>query len=129
MVIQRKYLEYNMREKIIGRVEDFPEGKGTEVRLSGLRVAIFNIDGELYAIHGSCPHKHAPLHESGENRYNSEKCGGPFLGEIDSGSKMIKCPWHGLRFNLETGESPMLRRKIPVYNVIVREDGEVAVVV
>jgi nitrite reductase/ring-hydroxylating ferredoxin subunit len=42
---------------------------------------------------------------------------------------MIKCPWHGLRFNLETGESPMLRRKIPVYNVIVREDGEVAVVV
>ena len=129
MVIQRKYSEYNMREKIIGRIEDFPEGRGTGVKLGGLKIAIFNIDGKLYAIHDSCPHKHAPLHESGSNRYNSEKCGGTFLGEIDLELKMIKCPWHGLRFNLETGESPVLKRKIPVYNVVVREDGEVAVVV
>ena len=53
MEIQRKYLEYSMREKIIGRIEDFPEGKGTEVRLGGLKMAVFNIDGELYAIHDS----------------------------------------------------------------------------
>ena len=46
MVIQRKYSEYNMREKIIGRIEDFPEGRGTGVKLGGLKIAVFNIDGK-----------------------------------------------------------------------------------
>lgn len=118
-----------MREKIIGKFEDFPEGKGTGVKLGGLRIAVFNIEGKLYAIHDSCPHKQAPLHESGSNRYNSDKCGGAYLGEVDIELKTVKCPWHGLRFNLETGENPVLGRRIPTYEVIIKRSGEVAVVV
>lgn len=115
-----------MGEYAVGPVEEFPEGRGVGVRIGGLRLAVFNVAGELYAIHDSCPHKHAPLHEAGAQRFNGDRCGSPYLGEVDADRRQIKCPWHGLRFDLETGESGVLGRRIPTYDVEVR-NGEVVV--
>ncbi|WP_433741021.1 Rieske (2Fe-2S) protein [Pseudomonas putida] len=48
-------------------------------------IALFNVDGELYAIDDSCPHQGASL------------CGGRLDGRV------IQCCAHGLRFNLASG--------------------------
>jgi nitrite reductase/ring-hydroxylating ferredoxin subunit len=48
-------------------------------------VALFNVDGELYAIDDSCPHQGASL------------CGGRLAGRV------IQCCAHGLRFDLRSG--------------------------
>jgi nitrite reductase/ring-hydroxylating ferredoxin subunit len=48
-------------------------------------LALFNVEGELYAIDDSCPHQGASL------------CGGRLQGRV------IQCCAHGLRFDLRSG--------------------------
>lgn len=48
-------------------------------------LALFNVEGQLYAIDDSCPHQGASL------------CGGKLEGRV------IQCCAHGLRFNLASG--------------------------
>lgn len=51
----------------------------------GRSLALFNVEGELYAIDDSCPHQGASL------------CGGRLDGRV------IQCCAHGLRFDLRNG--------------------------
>jgi nitrite reductase (NADH) small subunit len=45
-----------------GRVEEMPIGSRKTVELPyGREIALYNIDGEFYAIANFCPHKGAPL--------------------------------------------------------------------
>lgn len=48
-------------------------------------IALFNVDGSLYAIDDSCPHQGSSL------------CGGRLDGRV------IQCCAHGLRFDLASG--------------------------
>ena len=48
-------------------------------------LALFNVDGQFYAIDDSCPHQGASL----------------FGGKLEG--KAIKCCAHGLKFDLESG--------------------------
>ncbi|MFO0773333.1 MAG: Rieske 2Fe-2S domain-containing protein [Nitrospiraceae bacterium] len=48
-------------------------------------IALYNVDGVIYATDDTCPH-----------------AGGP-LGEGILSGDCIACPWHGWRFNVETG--------------------------
>lgn len=68
----------------------------------GYSLALFNVDGQLYAIGDSCPHQGASL------------CGGKLQGRV------IQCCAHGLRFDLASGyllNSTQL--KVPTYPVEV----------
>jgi nitrite reductase/ring-hydroxylating ferredoxin subunit len=49
-------------------------------------VAVFNVDGELCALEGTCPHRGGPLAE----------------GIVRDG--VVTCPLHWWRFDLRTGE-------------------------
>jgi len=52
-------------------------------------VALFNVDGEFYAIDGVCPH-----------------AGGP-LGQGMLRKNIVTCPWHGWQFDVTTGKAVM----------------------
>jgi nitrite reductase/ring-hydroxylating ferredoxin subunit len=60
-------------------------GERCMLKLEGRDLALFNVDGTLYAIDDSCPHQGASL------------LGGSLQG------RMIQCRAHGLRFDLATG--------------------------
>ena len=47
------------------RVDQIPPGTGTTVKVAGKDVAIFNVDGEVYAIGDSCVHAGASLGRAG----------------------------------------------------------------
>ena len=51
----------------------------------GKSLALFNVEGDLFAIDDSCPHQGASL------------CGGRLEGRV------IQCGAHGLRFDLRSG--------------------------
>lgn len=84
-------------------VDDLPPGSRTIVDVAGREIGVFNVDGELYAIHNVCPHQLAPL------------CQGQLVGEMTAPAvgeyeltregEIIQCPWHCWRFDLATGES------------------------
>jgi len=78
-----------MNESLIpvARVGDIEPGGRKRVDVNGERVTLFLLDGEYYAIRDTCPHKNtAPL----------------LRGTLDGIG--IKCPNHGFRFDLKTGE-------------------------
>lgn len=101
-----------MRRTIVaGRLEDLPVGSRKTVELPNEReIALYNIDGEFYAIENSCPHKGAPLSEG-------------ILCD-----RVIECDWHGWEFDLRSGACLTVPEKIEIYNVVV-EDGLVKIVI
>jgi NAD(P)H-dependent nitrite reductase small subunit len=69
----------------ITKTENVPAREGRAVKISGLEIAIFNLNGRFLTIDNACPHK-----------------GGPLCDGITSGTAVV-CPLHGQRFDLETG--------------------------
>ena len=69
------------------RVEDLLPGAHRVVDVDGAQVAVFNLDGQYYAIEDACTHDGGIL------------TGGPIEGD------QIVCPRHGARFCIRTGEA------------------------
>src|SRR5262245_28181804 len=86
------------------KLEDLESGKGRLAIVNGVRIALFNCDGVIYAIKGSCPHMGGELWD------------GLLAGDI------VTCPWHGWRFNVKTGKNP-LSEVVAVRTYEVRIDG------
>ena len=70
----------------VARLEDIPPGSRKMVIADDQLVALFNVDGTIYAIDELCPHQGAPLSE------------GLFVGCV------AICPWHGAEFDVANGK-------------------------
>jgi nitrite reductase/ring-hydroxylating ferredoxin subunit len=71
----------------VAGAEALPPGAAVSLRLGpDNEVAVFNVDGELYAVDGACPHRGGPLAE----------------GVVRDG--IVTCPLHWFRFDVRTGE-------------------------
>ncbi len=71
----------------VAKLDEVPVDGRKRVEIEGKRIALFNVDGEVYAILDTCPHKKtAPL----------------VRGTLDGLG--IRCPNHGYRFDFKTGE-------------------------
>lgn len=100
-----------MTRHVIGEPSAFPEGEGVGVDVDGLPVAVYRVDGQLYAVDNRCPHKGGPLYE----------------GEVDTATCSVQCPWHGWEWDLETGRFVVDERKRLRTFEIVEEDGDVVI--
>ncbi len=94
------------------KTTEIPERTAKFLEIEDKRIALFNLDGEFYALDDTCPHAEGPLSE------------GSIEGED------VECPWHGSRFNIKTGavtEPPALDN-VTRYNVrVTGEDIEIEV--
>jgi nitrite reductase/ring-hydroxylating ferredoxin subunit len=70
----------------VAKLSDVPAGSGRELEHQGRLVALFNVDGQIFALDGTCPHAGGPLGD----------------GELDGTT--VTCPWHGWQFDVTTGE-------------------------
>ena len=61
-------------------------GTAAEIVAGDRIVALFNVEGAVYALDGVCPHQ-----------------GGP-LGQGDLEGCVLSCPWHGWQFDVRTGQ-------------------------
>jgi 3-phenylpropionate/trans-cinnamate dioxygenase ferredoxin subunit len=92
--------------------EELQPGLAVRVELEGQPVAVFNVDGEVFAIGDTCSHEESSLSE----------------GFIDPEEVAVECPKHGAMFDLRTGKNLTLpaTRPVPAYKVRV-ENGEIYV--
>ncbi len=65
---------------------ELPPGKMRRIEIDEHRILLANVDGRIYAIADTCSHEDASLST------------GSLKGE------WVKCPLHGSRFNVRTGE-------------------------
>ena len=90
----------------IAEVSELDPGDRKVVEVEGQWVALFNIEGEFYAIADICTHDDGPLAE----------------GEVHD--HVIECPRHGATFDVRTGEVLSFPAITPVPSYEVKIDGE-----
>jgi nitrite reductase (NADH) small subunit len=108
----------------VGPVEEFAAPGCRLVEVDGRRVGVFTIGGELFAVSDRCPHRGAPMCEGTVSGTFVTSAPHDFVyGRHD---RVIRCPWHGWEFDLETGRSLLepARVGVKVYAVSV-DDGVV----
>ena len=90
----------------VAEVSELPLGGKKLVEVDGLPVAIFNVDGDFYAIEDVCTHDGGPLAE----------------GELKGDE--VECPRHGARFSVRTGEALCMPAVEPIecYKVKIKGD-------
>ena len=69
----------------ICNVDEIPEGNSKVVETNDTEIVMIHAKGSFYALDNRCPHKGGPLD----------------LGRILDRS--VICPWHGARFDLQSG--------------------------
>jgi chlorite dismutase len=86
---------------------DISAGHSTTAYFGGRQVAVFNINGEIFAIGNRCSHARGPL---AEGKINTDECS-------------VICPWHYARFDLRTGEvlDGVARTSVAAYEVQVKD--------
>ena len=113
-----------MREAVVGRAADFPEGTHKVVEVGRRRIGVFNIGGHFYGLPNVCPHQAGPL-------CSARRTTGTLIADATTDWRMrwelegevIACPWHGLEFHVPTGRclaDPRL--SLRVFEVGVRGD-------
>lgn len=89
----------------VAPIESIPPGGFEVIDVDDVMIAVFNVDGEFYAIEDTCTH-------DGE-----ELTGGPIEGDE------IICPRHGARFCIRTGQAltPPAYEAVTTYPVRVHD--------
>ncbi|MBI4438389.1 non-heme iron oxygenase ferredoxin subunit [Candidatus Woesearchaeota archaeon] len=80
---------------------ELKEGSGKVVLVNGQEVALFNVNGEFFAITNRCPHRGGPLGE----------------GELDGST--VTCPRHGWMFDVKSGKGVSMPVQVKRFNVKV----------
>jgi nitrite reductase (NADH) small subunit/3-phenylpropionate/trans-cinnamate dioxygenase ferredoxin subunit len=88
----------------VAQVGEIPEGQGRVFEVKDRLIAVFQDNGQFYAIDDACPHQGAPLSD----------------GIVFD--KSVTCTWHGWRFSLEDGRHlDGSRCRVATYPVRVHE--------
>src|SRR5277367_6077428 len=69
----------------VAKLDQLPPGGGTVVTIEGKDIALFNVDGTIYAIDDGCLHH------------------GSSLGSGKLDGKIVTCPGHGWKYDVTTG--------------------------
>lgn len=95
-----------MQLYILCRTDDVQENELKQFSLKGYEILVINQNKKFYCLEARCTHAGAPLAE----------------GELKNG--VLQCPWHGSRFNIETGEVVRgpAKKQLRVYNSIVKDN-------
>lgn len=91
----------------VGQIGDIAPGTARRVEVGGEPVAIWSVEGRLYATADICTHEEASLSE------------GELWGEI------IECPLHGAQFDVRTGEVLSLPAIFPLATYPVKVENGV----
>ena len=89
----------------IAEIGDVPPGAGRAFAIEGYSIAVFNVDGKLYAIDDSCPHQGSSL----------------AMGRLEG--YVVICRSHGMKINVSGGEQPGSGLNVRNFPVESRPDG------
>ena len=88
----------------VADIDQLPPGRGTVVTVEGKDVALFNVDGTVYAIEDACLHH------------------GMSLGTSKLEGKIVTCRGHGWKYDVTTGSTyPVPGTGVAAYPVKVVE--------
>lgn len=96
-----------MTKFLVGDISDLEEGKLINITAGGKEIVVGNVDGIFFAMDNICSHAGAELHEGTLN------------------GKELKCPWHGAKWDITTGNLiwfPQNLQKLESYKVVIEDN-------
>ena len=109
---------------VVCSTDELPPGARVIINIDGRSIGVFNVAGAYRAIRNVCPHHGAPLclGDPSPMMLPSE----PREYVLSEDRWVLKCPWHGYEFDVETGRTVYDpdELRVRVYPVTV-EDGQV----
>jgi nitrite reductase/ring-hydroxylating ferredoxin subunit len=90
----------------VADVSDIQSGSGLRVEVGGEAVALWNVDGEIYATQDACTHEETSLTEG------------------DLWAEVIECPLHGAQFDVRSGAVLCLPAIFPLKTYPVKVEGD-----
>ena len=96
----------------VAETTEVPPGKMKKVTVDGKEILIVNVEGKYYAIGNKCTHRG---------------------GDLSKGSlsgKVVKCPRHGAKFDVSTGEvakgpakesEPTFEVRVEAKNILIKK--------
>ncbi len=93
--------------KKVAELSELEEGKITAVNVNGDPIALYKIDGQVFATFDTCTHDQCSLED---------------FGKIDG--EEVECECHGARFKIKTGEVTRLPAVTPLKTYNVKVEGE-----
>jgi nitrite reductase (NADH) small subunit len=93
----------------VAEKRDLSEGTGKVVNVEGRSIALFRVKDEYFALANVCLHR-----------------GGP-LGEGSLNGSTVTCPWHGWKFDVQTGSFTVIPTLKVVTYKVKEENGSVMV--
>jgi nitrite reductase/ring-hydroxylating ferredoxin subunit len=118
-------------EHLVGAIADFADGRRRIVTTGDGPVGVFSHEGTIYAYRNVCPHQGGPVCEGRLVARVEEEVGE--LGRLGPGRYSdevthLVCPWHGMEFDVATGQSWSDRRLRLRKHEVVEREGQVYVV-
>jgi nitrite reductase/ring-hydroxylating ferredoxin subunit len=95
-----------MAEIEVAKLTAVPEGEARGFTAAGREIVLCNVEGEIYALEGTCSHEELPLDG----------------GEVEDGT--LTCDWHGATFDVCTGRATGLPATEGLKVYPTRVDGE-----
>ncbi len=95
MLIDKQFIK-------ICTIDDLKENLGKRFIIDNSEIAVFKVEGEIYALSNICPHQKSAI---------------IFDGLIECGK--VICPAHGWEFDLATGNQAGGRRGLTSYPVFI----------
>jgi len=95
-------------------------GQRQLVEVDGVEIAVFNVDGNIYAIANKCPHQGAPMVYGtvGGTQIPSD----PQKYIYGLHNELVSCPVHGWEFDLKTGKTIFAPEKVSIKSYDVKEE-------
>ena len=115
------------REYIVCNSGELRQGERRIITIGKREIGIFHIEGGYYGLSNVCPHQLGPACKG--------KISGTLRATKDTGwnlewvkeGEIVTCPWHGLEYDIRTGNSLALKDlRLPCYEVW-EEDGVVKI--
>ena len=110
---------------IVATTDEIAPGTSKRVAVGARQIAVFNVNGEFFAINDKCPHESGSL------------CTGKIVGvaaadepgryRLERDGEFVKCPWHGWEFDIRTGQSwcDPARTRVRTYHTEVEPGAEI----
>jgi nitrite reductase (NADH) small subunit len=108
-------------EHRVGSVDDVRQEGCRVMDLDGRPVGVISLDDDFFAIYDRCPHMGASMCKGTvSGTFVPAQAHQLVYGRHD---RVIRCPWHGWEFDLETGRSLLEPERfgLKVYRVTVDE--------
>jgi nitrite reductase (NADH) small subunit len=108
----------------VGSLDELRREGCRVVEVDGRPVAVLSVGDDLFAVSDRCPHMGAPM--SAGSVGGTLVASDPHTFRYGRDQRVLRCPWHGWEFDLESGRSLFEPRRVGLRTFSVTcEDGQV----